>query len=77
MVNINNYDMRLESYFKSGDDISLSLFYKEFRNHIEIADFGQYLIWINNENKSWVKGIELEGKRALPNGSNSGLILRW
>ena len=65
MVQIDNYDIRLESYFKSGDNVSVSLFYKEFKNHIEVADFGQYLIWINNENTSWVKGIELEGKKSI------------
>lgn len=67
MVEINNYDLRLESYFKSGDNISLSLFYKQFKNHIEVADFGQYLIWVNNENISWVKGIEIEGKKSIAN----------
>jgi outer membrane receptor protein involved in Fe transport len=65
IVEINNYDLRLESYFKSGDNLSLSLFYKDFKNHIEMADFGQYLIWINNTNKAWVKGIELEGKKNI------------
>jgi len=65
MVEINNYDLRLESFFKSGDNVSVSLFYKEFKNHIEVADFGQYLIWINNENTSWVKGIEIEGKKDI------------
>lgn len=65
MVEINNYDLRLESYFKSGDNISVSLFYKDFTNHIEVADFGQYLIWINNDNIAWVKGIEIEGKKNI------------
>ncbi|NVO20400.1 MAG: carboxypeptidase-like regulatory domain-containing protein [Bacteroidetes bacterium] len=65
MVHINNYDLRLESYFKSGDNVSLSLFYKEFRNHIEVADFGQYLVWINNPNISWAKGVEIEGKKSI------------
>ena len=65
MVEINNYDLRLESYFKSGDNISVSLFYKDFTNHIEVADFGQYFIWINNNNIAWVKGIEIEGKKNI------------
>ena len=65
MVQIDNYDLRLESYFKSGDNISVSLFYKEFKNHIEVADYGQYLIWVNNENISWAKGIEIEGKKNI------------
>jgi hypothetical protein len=62
MVEISNYDLRLESYFKSGDNVSVSLFYKNFTNHIEVADFGQYLIWLNNDNIAWIKGIEMEGK---------------
>ena len=62
MVEVSNYDLRLESYFKSGDNVSVSLFYKDFKNHIEVADFGQYIIWLNNKNIAWVKGIELEGK---------------
>jgi outer membrane receptor protein involved in Fe transport len=65
MVEINNYDLRVESYFKSGDNISASLFYKDFKNHIEVADFGQYLVWLNNENTSWIKGIEIEGKKNI------------
>jgi len=65
MVQINNYDLRLESYFNSGDNVSVSLFYKDFKNHIEVADFGQYMIWLNNENTSWVKGIEIEGKKNI------------
>jgi len=65
MVEINNYDLRLESYFKSGDNISVSLFYKKFNNHIEVADFGQWIIWVNNDSIAWVKGIELEGKKNI------------
>jgi hypothetical protein len=65
MVEINNYDLRFEAYFNSGNNFSVSLFYKDFKNHIEVADNGQYLIWINNGNTSWVKGIELEGKANL------------
>ena len=66
MVQINNYDLRFESYFKSGDNVSVSLFYKEFLNHIELESFpnlGDY--WINAQNKSSLKGIELEGKKVI------------
>ena len=64
MVNIYNYDVRIESYFKSGDNLSLSLFYKNFKNHIEISDapFGYTFI---NVDKSRVVGVELEGKKVL------------
>lgn len=64
IAEIQNYDLRLESYFKNGDNISVSLFYKDFKNHIEIADAPFGYTWINVD-KSWVKGIELEGKKKL------------
>lgn len=62
-VQINNYDLRLESYFKSKDNISLSLFYKSFIDHIELLNTGTYT-WQNVDN-SYVMGIELEGKKSL------------
>ncbi|HEV7236817.1 MAG TPA: TonB-dependent receptor, partial [Ktedonobacteraceae bacterium] len=68
MVQINNYDVRFESYFKSGDNVSLSVFYKDFKNHIELVQFDPYgFFWMNNTNKSWLRGIELEGRKALLN----------
>ncbi len=65
-VNINNYDVRLEAYFKSGDNVTLSLFYKEFTNYIELFlnSQGEYT-WANNPNVSWLKGVELEGKKNI------------
>ena len=63
-VQIDNYDVRIESYFESGDNISLSLFYKNFKNHIEISDAPQGYAWINVD-KSRVAGVELEGKKVI------------
>lgn len=63
MARIDNYDLRLESYFKSGDNISLSLFYKNFKNHIELVNSSGYT-W-QNVDKSRVAGIEAEGKKSL------------
>lgn len=63
LVRINNYDVRGESYFKSGDNLSASVFYKDFRNHIELVKSGGYS-W-QNVDKSYVAGIELEGKKKL------------
>jgi outer membrane receptor protein involved in Fe transport len=60
IVNINNYDVRVENYFKSGDNFSVSLFYKDFKNHIEL-EYSDSYYW-QNVDKSSVKGIELEGK---------------
>jgi len=67
MVQINNLDLRLETYFKSGDNILLSVFYKDFTNHIEVVNFGGTIgfVWINNPNYTWLAGIELEGKKAI------------
>jgi outer membrane receptor protein involved in Fe transport len=66
-VHIDNYDIRFESYFKSGDNISVSLFYKTFRNHIElIRDVRDYVYFTwQNAGKSDVLGIEVEGKKTL------------
>jgi hypothetical protein len=63
-VDIHNYDFRLESYFKNGDNVSVSLFYKDFTNHIEQGFGNSGLTW-NNVGKSTVRGIEFEGKKKL------------
>lgn len=66
-VNIYNYDFRLESYFKDDQNISVSVFYKSFANHIyltkDVTDLTRYT-W-QNLDKSDVKGIEFEGKKNL------------
>jgi len=64
MVKINNYDMRLEYYFKSGDNVSVSPFFKDFKNHIELVNTNQGFTW-QNVDKSTVIGIELEGRKQL------------
>lgn len=64
MVKIDNYDIRLESYFKSGDNISLSLFYKKFANHIELI---QGFTWTNALSSN-VLGVELDGKKKIWKG---------
>lgn len=63
-VHIKNYDFRGESYFKNGDNISVSLFYKDFLNHIEMG-FGSAGITWQNIDQSTVKGFEFEGKKGL------------
>ena len=59
-VTINNYDFRIESFFKSGNTLSTSLFYKTFKNHIELVNTNGYT-W-QNANESTVAGIEIEGR---------------
>lgn len=65
MVNISNYDLRTEAYYKSGDNVSLSLFYKQINNHIELIEYTQGFTWVNVD-KSNVQGVELEGRKKLP-----------
>ena len=61
-----NYDFRFESYFKSGDNISISVFYKKIKNLIQFANENLYYSWINNESgSSNLKGVEIEGKKNL------------
>ena len=64
-VNIDNYDIRLESYFKNGDNISLGGFYKEFDNHIEFQVITNSFSWSNAPGKSKAYGVELEGKKII------------
>jgi TonB-dependent receptor len=69
-VKIDNFDFRIESYFKNGDNVSLSLFHKNFKNHIEGRfDEGEppFFSWSNAE-KSFVTGIELEGRKKIYKG---------
>lgn len=64
VVQINNYDLRFEYYWKSQDNFSVSLFYKDFKNHIELLGTNQGFTWQNVDN-SRVLGIELEGRKKL------------
>ncbi|MEI8203353.1 MAG: hypothetical protein WCH34_10105, partial [Bacteroidota bacterium] len=63
MVQINNFDLRWESYYKSGDNISVSVFYKGFKNHIELTNWGFCLSWLNNPNFTSLMGLEVEGEK--------------
>jgi TonB-dependent receptor len=64
MVQINNYDIRLESYSKKGNNISVSFFYKTFKNHVELILSNQFYSW-ENVDKSQAIGVELEGKKTV------------
>jgi outer membrane receptor protein involved in Fe transport len=63
MAKIKNYDLRFESYFKSGDNASVSLFYKDFKDHIELVNYN-VVTW-ENVDKAHVMGIELEARKAI------------
>ena len=60
-VDISNYDVRYENYFKTGSYASVSLFYKDFKNHIELTSSNIGYTW-SNADKSNVYGVELEGR---------------
>jgi hypothetical protein len=64
VAHIKNYDFRGETYLKNGDNISFSLFYKDFKNHIEMG-FGSAGITWDNIEKSTVKGLEFEARKGL------------
>ncbi|MDP4630240.1 MAG: carboxypeptidase-like regulatory domain-containing protein [Flavobacteriales bacterium] len=64
MTRISNYDFRGEVYFQNGDNVSASVFYKDFRNHIEMGFGGAGITWDNIE-QSTVRGIEVEGKKQI------------
>ena len=64
VAEITNYDFRTEAYFKNGDNVSMSLFYKDFKNHIEMG-FGNVGITWENVPESNVVGVEIEGKKDI------------
>lgn len=63
-VDIDNFDVRFESFYKSGASISISGFYKDFANHIELVNSIGGYSWQNVDNSS-VVGIEVEGKKDI------------
>jgi hypothetical protein len=64
MVSITNYDLRFEYYFKNNDHISVSGFYKEFKNHIELVSNALSWTW-QNADRSYVVGFEIEGAKKI------------
>lgn len=61
---VNNYDIRFEAGFTKGDNVSVSLFIKDFRDHIELINLGPGYSWMNVD-RSYVKGIEIEGRKGI------------
>lgn len=74
---IKNYDFRIESFFQNGDNLTVSLFYKDFFDFIELTDEQSYYTWINKDH-AWVKGIEVEARKKifknLEVGANATLV---
>ncbi|MBK6776402.1 MAG: TonB-dependent receptor [Flavobacteriales bacterium] len=52
MTYVNNYDLRLETYFPGGSNVTVSAFYKQFENHIELVQLPgiDNYSWANAEN---------------------------
>lgn len=65
-----NYDLRWEWFYNPGKILSLSTFYKELKNPIEIA-FSQYstrsnpIVTYTNVERATIKGVEMEGRIGL------------
>lgn len=64
IAKVDNYDVRFEQYFENRDQISASIFYKDFTDHIEMG-FGSIGITWENVGESTVKGIEIEGRKGI------------
>ena len=65
MTSIDNYDLRLETFFRKGNNVSISAFHKRFRNHIELLyTVAGGFTW-RNADLSTVTGLELEGRVGL------------
>ncbi len=68
-ANLTNYDIRGEWFFGSGDNLTVSLFYKDLTNPIETVegagtDDNIALTFINGESAS-LYGVEFEGLKSL------------
>ena len=65
MTDVHNFDVRLESYYSSGNNVSVSLFYKTFTDHIEQIVGAQETFSWENADESYVVGAEIEGRVGL------------
>ncbi|HEY0976499.1 MAG TPA: TonB-dependent receptor, partial [Flavobacteriales bacterium] len=65
MTAVDNADIRLERFLKNGDNVSVSGFYKAFRDHIELLQTSQGGFTWRNADRSQVIGLELEGRFKL------------
>lgn len=63
-ADVDNFDLRWEGYFKNSSSISISAFYKKFKNHIELLNFNDANTWTNVDD-SYVVGLEVEGVKKL------------
>ena len=64
-TSIDNYDLRIERFFKDRSNVSLSLFYKRFTNHIELLSTSEGGFTWQNAQTSRIYGLEVEGRVGL------------
>lgn len=65
ITTIDNYDVRLERFFANRNNVSVSGFYKDFKNHIEMLSTSEGGFTWRNADRSRVIGAELEGRIGL------------
>lgn len=69
-TDIQNLEVRWETFLRSGSNFSVSAFYKNFTNHIEFYAQGLGFSW-QNADQSYAQGLEFEGKWKL---AQTGLL---
>lgn len=72
---ISNVDLRHERYGDNGDFFALSLFYKNFKDPIEVQNYNRDpdLFWADNNEEAQVYGIELELRKKIFNTDKNAL----
>ncbi len=66
-ADVTNYDLRWEWYFGRADEMSIGIFYKEFKDPIELAKVqaqGDIFTWFNAE-EAELEGIEFDIRKDL------------
>lgn len=62
---VRNYDLRFESFPSTGEIVSFSLFYKDFKSPIEQVNLGNDVLSYRNADKGTAYGAELELRKRL------------
>jgi len=62
---VKNYDLRFESFPTTGEIISFSVFYKDFKNPIEQVNSGNDVLSYQNADKASTYGAEVELRKKL------------
>jgi outer membrane receptor protein involved in Fe transport len=79
-THINNFDLRWENFFGTGEMVSASAFYKDFKGHIEMVSFetAPDNIKPRNSGNSQVYGVEVEFRKTINRffslGSNASYV---